>query len=233
MKISQIKILILLITFLAGVFQAPLVIASEIITGKACYRFSDQESLAVARDIALSLAKRDALESYAVFVNATATVKNYKLKNSIITSVSASVLNNMKIIEKKENLEKREVCRAIRAEVEKIEIMKEITSRIRLSQRKYNFNTDTGLYEDHKLKVVKISKNKGKIQLRAICKISGIALLRVTYFDNDGLPSCSDNLNKWCLGKNDVKKFIFNPRGGWTCDEEVVDYTLTWDTGRR
>ena len=131
----------------------------EIITGKACYRFSDQESLAVARDIALSLAKRDALESYAVFVNATATVKNYKLKNSIITSVSASVLNNMKIIEKKENFEKREVCRAIRAEVEKIEVMKEIKSRIRLSQRKYNFNTDTGLYEDHKLKVVLLYYN--------------------------------------------------------------------------
>ena len=224
---------VVLIAILIGIFQGSLLVGGEIIVGKACYRFSDQESIAVARDIALSLAKRDALESYAVFVNATATVKNYKLKNSIITSVSASVLNNMKIIEKKENLEKREVCRAIRAEVEKIEVMKEIKSRIRLSQRKYNFNTDTGLYEDHKLKVIKISKNKERIELRAICKKRGIAALRVTYFDNDGLPSCSDNLNEWCVGINDVKKFIFNPKGGWTCKEEVVDYTLTWDTGRR
>ena len=76
------------------------------------------------------MAKRDALEGYAVFVNATATVDNYVLKNSIISSVSASVLNNMKITNKKENLEKREVCREISAVVEEIEVKKEITSRI-------------------------------------------------------------------------------------------------------
>ena len=99
------KIKVFLITILVGFLHVPILIGGEIIIGKACYRFSDQESIATARDIALSLAKRDALEGYAVFVNATATVKNYKLKNSITTSVSASVLNNMKIIEKKENLE--------------------------------------------------------------------------------------------------------------------------------
>jgi hypothetical protein len=154
--------LVFLITILIGILQAPFVIGGEIITGKACYRFSDQESLAVARDIALSLAKRDALESYAVFVNATATVKNYKLKNSIITSVSASVLNNMKITSKKENLEKREVCREISAVVEEIEVKKEITSRIRLSQKKKNINFDTGLHEDENIKVLKIKPKKDK-----------------------------------------------------------------------
>ena len=95
--------LLFFIAILIGFLQVPLLIGGEIITGKGCYRFSDQESIAVAREIALSMAKRDALEGYAVFVNATATVDNYVLKNSIISSVSASVLNNMKIIEKKED----------------------------------------------------------------------------------------------------------------------------------
>ena len=150
----MIKILVFLLPFLVGVFQVPFVIGGEVITGKGCYRFSDQESIAVAREIALSMAKRDALEGYAVFVNATATVDNYVLKNSIISSVSASVLNNMKITGKKENLEKREVCREISAVVEEIEVKKEITSRIRLSQKKKNLNFDTGLHEDANIKVL-------------------------------------------------------------------------------
>ena len=94
------KILVFLLTFLVGVFQAPLVIGGEIITGKACYRFSDQESIAAARDIALAMAKREALEGYSVFVNATTTVENYTMKNNLITSITAANLNNLKITKK-------------------------------------------------------------------------------------------------------------------------------------
>ena len=105
------KILIFLLPFLVGVFQVTIVIGSEVITGKGCYRFSDQESIAAARDIALAMAKREALEGYSVFVNATTTVENYTMKNNLITSITAANLNNLKITKKSENLAKREVCR--------------------------------------------------------------------------------------------------------------------------
>ena len=59
------KIIVFFLPFLVGVFQVPFVIGGEVITGKGCYRFSDQESISVAREIALSMAKRDALEGYA------------------------------------------------------------------------------------------------------------------------------------------------------------------------
>ena len=86
-----------MIPFLVGVFQVPIVIGVEVITGKVCDSFSVQEGIAVEREIAIAMAKRDALEGYAVFVNVTETVDNYELKNSITSSVFAYVLNNMKI----------------------------------------------------------------------------------------------------------------------------------------
>ena len=67
---------------------------TQTITGKACYRFSDQESIQTARDIALSMAKRDALEGTEVYVNATSTVENNTVRNQIIQSVSGALLKN-------------------------------------------------------------------------------------------------------------------------------------------
>ena len=240
------KILVFLLPFLVGVIQAPFVIGGEVITGKGCYRFSDQESISVAREIALSMAKRDALEGYAVFVNATATVDNYVLKNSIISSVSASVLNNMKITSKKENLEKREVCRTISAVVDKIEVKKEITSRIRLSQKKKNLNFDTGLHEDRYIKVLKIKQKKDQygdfIEMRVLCKISnswwrsnptthGHGRHSVMYLDEDGIPVASFHFGFKCKRKNEVYRSHFYLPGSGPSDhypDEAVDYTIEW-----
>ena len=134
-------------------------LASENIKGHACYRFSDQESIAAAREIAL--AKRDALEGYAVFVSATSLVENMTLKNEIITSITGSILNNMKIIHRSEDLAKRKVCRSIVATVEPVEVKKQISLRIkRMVKRKFNF--PTGLYDDKWIKVLKIDKEQSR-----------------------------------------------------------------------
>lgn len=231
------------ISILIGFFQAPLLIGGEVITGKGCYRFSDQESIAVAREIALSMAKRDALEGYAVFVNATATVDNYVLKNNIITSVSASVLHNMKITSKKENLDKREVCRTITAVVKEIEVKKEIATRIRLSQKKKNLNFDTGLHEDANIKVLKIKQKKKKygdyIEMTALCKRDPncgynvcSSIYNIMYFDEDGIPVASILSGFQCSRKNDVvRSGFYLPGSGQTYlyPDEAVDYTIEWE----
>jgi hypothetical protein len=49
---------------------------AETIIGYACYRYSDNESINSARDIALSMAKRESLEKYQVFVASKSTVEN-------------------------------------------------------------------------------------------------------------------------------------------------------------
>ena len=230
--------LLFFIAILIGFLQVPLLIGGEIITGKGCYRFSDQESIAVAREIALSMAKRDALEGYAVFVNATATVDNYVLKNSIISSVSASVLNNMNITGKKENLEKREVCRTISAVVEEIEVKKEISSRIRLSQKKKNLNFDTGLHEDANIKVLKIKQKKDAygdfIEMRALCKKTAKqygAYYNIMYFDEDGIPLAQIHNFFYCERKNHVARSKFYLPGSGEKEnypDEAVDYTIEW-----
>jgi hypothetical protein len=233
------KILVFLFPFFMGVFQVPLLIGGEVITGKGCYRFSDQESISVAREIALSMAKRDALEGYAVFVNATATVDNYVLKNSIISSVSASVLNNMKITSKKENLEKREVCREISAVVEEIEVKKEITSRIRLSQKKKNINFETGLHEDRKIKILKIKRKKYKngdsIEMRGLCRQWGVMTspeFEIMYYDEDGIPLYQIQKKFICKRKNYIAWASFLLPGYASELEplikEAVDYTIEW-----
>ena len=231
------KLLLLLLPLFVGVLQIPFVSGGEIITGKGCYRFSDQESIAVAREIALSMAKRDALEGYAVFVNATATVDNYVLKNSIITSVSASVLSNMQITDKTENLEERKICRTIRAEVDEVEVKKEITTRIKLSQKKKNLNFDTGLHEGRSIKVLKMTKVKGNfpdyIKIRFLCKIRFSSdkfgqrftdVLKIMYFDEEGLPLRTIQIHATCNFKDYIGTLSFRLPDL----EEDFDYTLEW-----
>ena len=77
------------ITILALLILAiPSVSIAETIKGYTCYRYSDRESISVARDIALAMAKRDALEGYAVFVESTSTVRNATMINDIITGLA-------------------------------------------------------------------------------------------------------------------------------------------------
>lgn len=99
---------------------------AETIHGKACYRFSDNESIAVARDIALSMAKRDALEGYAVFVESSSVLENTTLKNDIISSVSAGLMRQIKVVGQSEDLQKREVCRTISAQVDADDVRRKV-----------------------------------------------------------------------------------------------------------
>lgn len=105
--------------------------AAEVVTGKACYRYSDNESLTTAREIALSMAKRDALEGNSVFVESTSNVENMTLKNDLITNLTTGYLKNLKVLEETEDFGLREICRAVQAEVEPVEVKQQITARIR------------------------------------------------------------------------------------------------------
>jgi hypothetical protein len=199
------KLLILLIPFLVSIFQAPMLIGGEIIKGNACYRFSDQESIAAARDIALAMAKREALEGYSVFVNATTTVENYTMKNNLITSITAANLKNLKITKKSENLAKREVCRAIQAEVDPIEIKEQVYKRVsmpNMATGKINTNFPTGLWENKYTKWLKVKVVNKKLEIRFLCKKkekigadewqNTPRRYKITCTDDEGIPTLID-----------------------------------------
>ena len=247
------KILVLLIPFFAGVFQAPLVIGGEIIKGKACYRFSDQESIAAARDIALAMAKREALEGYSVFVNATTTVENYTMKNNLITSITAANLNNLKITKKSENLAKREVCRAIQAEVDPIEIKEQVAKRVILPNiptSEMKFNIPTGLWETDWVKWLKVEDieidGSKYWKIRFMCKKNSDTSsddfyknngrdYRVSCADDDGLPTKlpTENSITDCVGSLDLKEenFFYYPPLETFCRDALegsTKYSFEW-----
>jgi len=187
---------------------------AEIITGSACYRYSDNESINVARDIALSMAKRSALEGYAIFVESTATVENQVLKNDLISSLTAGLLKNLRITDKTEDLQKKEICRVITADVEPIEIKQRVISKINTFRRKHS-NFQTGLPESDKLKVLKVQEgtcgdkyNSGNcLMIIARCKYYNTRIMRITYYDKDGIPSGMDKSDKFCDDIGDIKVF--------------------------
>ena len=126
--------------------------AAETIKGHACYHYSDNESLNDARDIALSMAKREALESYSVFVESTSTVENFVLKNDLIASLTAAVLKNLKVIGKSEDTKKRKVCRTIQAKIEPLDVKSQIETKIKVYKRKKS-NFPSGLPENRNINV--------------------------------------------------------------------------------
>ena len=110
------------ILIIALLILAPLtVFSADRLTGHACYHYSDNESLLVARQLAISLAKREILEQSSTFVESTSTVENFSLKNDLITSLSGGVLKNIKVTLKTESVEKAEP-------VEKVEVEEKVKS---------------------------------------------------------------------------------------------------------
>jgi hypothetical protein len=189
--------------------------AAETISGQACYRFSDNESIAAARDIALSLAKRDALERYAVFVDSTTTVENAALKNDLITSLTGAVFRNLTIADQREDSQGREVCRSIVAEVEPVEVKSQVVAKINAFMIR-SANVDTGLPENKLVKILKVEHRPCKETTNSIfregkcvrivgqCKaINSYSrdFVRITWYDSDGIPDNSySEGDRWCRG---------------------------------
>ena len=208
----------------------------EVVKGSACYRFSDSESIKVAREIALSMAKREALESYEVFISSTSAVENYTLKNDIIMNLSMGILKNVKINDKSENLEQRKICRSITAEISPIEMKETIQAKVNL-QRKRSMNFDSGLRETEYYKVLKIKRKKSRnnkyddVQIIYLCKVSSysIRLAKVKYYDNDGMPCYTDHTKLGCGNVDDVESFTFRV-GGMSVGhcENYNNYEFIW-----
>ena len=198
-------------------------LSAETITGSACYRYSDNESINVARDIAFSMAKRSALEGYSVFVDSTITVENAVLKNDLISSLTAGLLKNLRVTAKSEDLQKKEVCRTIQAEVEPFEIKSRITSKIKTYRRKHS-NFETGLPENEYQKVLKVktlpdNPYTGRpfptLLVVAQCKKSyrWNIFMRITYYDEDGIPEGMYKESNICDSKDDIiRYYLYLPR---------------------
>jgi hypothetical protein len=97
-------------------FMAAFVSAQDTIQGTYSYTYGDQESLVEARQTCKDLALREAVESYAVFIQASSTVENFQLKEDVIQSISSGYLKGVKIIEQLE--EGRTITITVEADID-------------------------------------------------------------------------------------------------------------------
>ena len=90
------------------------------VEGKGCFIYGDHDTPASAKEKALMLAKRDAIESHKTFIRSKSSIENMELKEDIIDTLAAGHLYKTKILDMAED--GREICVSIEAYVNPIEI---------------------------------------------------------------------------------------------------------------
>ncbi len=115
-------IIVLFVIFSVSLF------AQDTITGTYSYTFGDSETLVEARKLCKDLALREALESYAIYVESSTTIENYELKEDILHTISSGYLTNVEILEQSE--EGRTITTTIQATVQPDDVKSEIEKKV-------------------------------------------------------------------------------------------------------
>ena len=84
-------------------FFVPICLNAETIKGHYCYTYGDNETLIEAKELTKSLAIRNAIESYEIYLTSSTKVTDFKLTNDIIQVLSSGYLNNVRMLEHTEN----------------------------------------------------------------------------------------------------------------------------------
>ena len=92
-------------------------LAGETIRGHYCYKYGDRESLVEARATAKTLAIREAIESYIVFIRSNTKVENFTLSEDIIQTISSGYLEDITILNRTERANK--ICCTIEGQIDR------------------------------------------------------------------------------------------------------------------
>jgi len=173
--------------------------ADEIIKGHYCYTYGDNESLTEAKEIARTLAIRNAIESYRVFITSASTVNNFQLTNDLIQIISSGYLKDLKTIEHKE--EGRTICETIQASVSPQEIEKITKQQGLINVKRIE---EMGIDNNGYLKIIGIRESKREVRklhgkeyasinfdvkvkvLKKIWSDDDRCMVFVTYYDSEG-----------------------------------------------
>jgi ferredoxin-fold anticodon binding domain-containing protein len=86
------------------------------VSGEGCFVYGDEDTPASAKKKAMQLARRNAIENYQVFVRSSTSVKDFKLDEDQVTTLSAGKLHKIKILTIGE--EGRKICVLLEAYVD-------------------------------------------------------------------------------------------------------------------
>lgn len=151
--------------------------ADEIITGHYCYNYGDNESLVEAREITRTLAIRNAIESYQLFIESTTKVVNFTLTNDIVQIISTGYIKNIIILEHTEN--GRTIYEKIQCSINPIELRNILEKKLK---NRTNDIESLGLDNNKVLKILKTSFDTTKECINVSVKIQ-ISL--TTFMDSD------------------------------------------------
>jgi hypothetical protein len=132
--------------FLMASFPEQSIAKQENVKGTGCYKYGDSESPQAAKTVALDIAKRNAIESYKVFVASKTKVKDFELKSDIITAISAGYLYKLNIV--KEDEKNRDICVSIEAKIDPAEVNKMIENKILTSKLGLDASDETEKIEE-------------------------------------------------------------------------------------
>lgn len=185
------------------------------VTGEYTYTYGDNESLLEAKSLCYTMAIRNAIESLTVYVESTASVDNYQLKNDLIQTIASGYIDNLKVEE--ETFEDRKVHYKIVGDVIPNEVKLLIKNRV---EKNLNKKPDA-IDENSLVEVLNISEQRNTITV--IYKVlkkpkdfdDRFLSIYIDYFDNDGKPL---NGNRSLINKNlypgeiRTTEFSKNPR---------------------
>jgi hypothetical protein len=118
------------------------------ISGNACYTYGDNESLVQAEQMTKTLAIRNAVESYSLFVESTTQVTDFQLSVDLINTVSTGQVKAVKILKRLES--GRKLCYTIEGFVEPQDLKIAIKDYLKDKQK----STNVRLQENEWIKIV-------------------------------------------------------------------------------
>ena len=215
----------------AALLALPWLAHAEPISGEACYVYGAGETPLAARHIAISLAKRKALEAYQVYAEVTANMRDPQLRNEIVANLTVRVMKQLKILRAEENREKREVCSAIEAQVDPALLREQVLAVFRAVHNRKGL-LQTGLPESEYLRIIRIDEFPctfdEKIQclnLVAECRKNTFGErhpVRIIWYDTDGRPAFSIKKRIGCERARDVENLVMRlPPGGYTFNVDL------------
>ena len=170
--------------------------ADEVIKGHYCYTYGDNESLREARDITRSLAVRNAIESFGVYVVSTMTVKDFVLTDDLVNTISTGYLKDIEVLEHSEK--GRTICDTIQGRISPEDVKAIIDQEIskRPSSGSPTKEANNGCLEIVKVKkwydqvkvVVKVLQATGPLVSTADMNAKPCFRVLVDFFDGDGDP---------------------------------------------
>ena len=171
-------------------------LADEVIKGHYCYTYGDNESLREARDITRTLAVRNAIESFGVYVVSTMTVKDFVLTDDLVNTISTGYLKDIEVLAHTEK--DRTICDTIQGRISPDDVKAVIDQAI--SQRSPTGSpskeANNGCLEIVKTKkwynqvkvVVKVLKPTGPLVSAADLNAKACFRVLVDFFDADKDP---------------------------------------------